>query len=69
MYKISIKRNKVVVVSEKPFRVKKMPSKWETFKEVESTGACDYDLIRMLEKCEILAYKVEYTKDKVKGGK
>lgn len=59
MYRISIKRNNVVVVSEEPYEVKQLPSKWEVFAEVEAAAEYDYALSRMLEKCEILAYKKE----------
>ena len=59
MYRISIKRNKVVVVSQEPYEVKQLPSQWEKFADVEAAGEYDYALSRMLEKCEILAYKKE----------
>lgn len=59
MYRISIKRNNVVVVSEEPYEVKQLPSKWEVFAKVESAGEYDYELSKMLEKCDILAYKKE----------
>lgn len=51
MYRISIKKNKV----ERVFA----PSKWEVWQEVDEVGSFDYELIRMLEKCEISAYKIE----------
>ena len=47
MYRISIKRNNVKRVSEEPVKVVSLP------------GEYAYELARMLEKCEIRAYKIE----------
>ena len=59
MYRISIKRNNVKRVSEDPVRVISLPSKWEKWEDVSEPGEYAYELTRMLEKCEIRAYKIE----------
>lgn len=59
MYRISIKRNNVKRVSEEPFKVVSLPSKWEKWEDVSEPGEYAYELARMLEKCEIRAYKIE----------
>ena len=57
MYRISIKRNNVKRVSEEPYKVVSLPSKWEKWEDVSEPGEYAYELTRMLEKCEIRAYK------------
>lgn len=59
-YKISIKKNNVVRISENPYKYRKLPSKWEVWKNVESIGECQQELLKMFEKCEIEAYKIEW---------
>ena len=59
MYRISIKRNNVKRVSEDPVKVISLPSKWEKWEDVSGPGEYAYELTRMLEKCEIRAYKIE----------
>lgn len=59
MYRISIKRNNVKRVSEEPFKVVSLPSKWEKWKDVSEPGEYASELAWMLEKCEIRAYKIE----------
>ena len=59
MYRISIKRNNVKRVSEDPVKVISLPSKWEKWEDVSEPGEYAYELTRMLEKCEIRAYKIE----------
>lgn len=63
MYRTSIKKHNVKVVSEEPYTVKELPTKWEVLEEYGSLGLREYgseSLLRALEKGEITAVKIEW---------
>lgn len=59
-YQISIKRHNYKVVCTDPYEVKTLPTRWEKYVKTESPGLYLDMLMRMLIKCEITAYKIEY---------
>lgn len=63
MYRTLIKRHNVKCISEEPFTLLEQPSKWETLETYDSLGNAEYsisELLRALEKGELLGVKVEY---------
>ena len=61
MYKISIKKNRVKVISQSPYQVIRVKTNWEPWATIENPGELHYELSWMLDKCVINAYKIERT--------
>lgn len=63
MYRTQIKRTKVKRISEEPYKLAVLPTKWETLETYDSLGNAEHstaELLRAMEKGEIEGFKIEF---------